>query len=71
MFWLFLCYGWALYEFFDLWGLHSSFVVHGFLESPSFKGFLWGRLILGEAEFLCAFMLLVVFGLGTNGLQIL
>ena len=32
LFWMFLCYGWALYRFCDLQGLHSSATVLGFLE---------------------------------------
>ena len=33
LFWKFLCYGWSLYGFCDLLGLHSSTAVHRFLES--------------------------------------
>ena len=69
--WLFLCYRCVLHGFRDVRGLHISSMVHGFLESLWFKGFLRGS---GKRKFLCGFMLLVVldvFGLWTDDLGIL
>ena len=42
LFLIFLCYGWTLYGFSDILVLHSSAIVHGFLDSWWFRGFLQG-----------------------------
>ena len=42
LFWIFLLYGLAHYGFCDLKRFHSSTVVHEFLESWWFRGFLRG-----------------------------
>ena len=62
LFWLFLCYVWALYGFRDLQGLRSSSMMHGFLECWWFRGFLRGLLILGETEVLVLFSAFGCFG---------
>ena len=73
LFWLFLCYVWAIYVFRDIRGLHSSSTMHGFLECWWFRGFLRGLLISGETEVLVFFffVVLVIYGLGIDGLWIL
>ena len=60
-FWMFLGYRWALYGFFDIWGLHSSATMLGFLVPWWFRGFLQGRLFFRETEVLVWFYAFVCF----------